>query len=221
MTMNEELRAAFDKLDRALAEARAALEKPKTITVTKLDKRYRDCFSAVSSITAVWHNVEGPCLRIVSDAIPGAPTLTKMDLADIIAQAEAAEIELPEVTVRIDDVEWTSIDEIAHTADGKTQFWGEFDGREPSHHSTAITPAQVLALCRLAGWPKPEVTMVCTYADGDPCEVDPENIFGVGVARHATTIETNTPLADGFCVRFVREPVPVVQAMLAACKEGE
>lgn len=97
-------------------------------------------------------------------------------------------------------------------------------GKEFDLHSARTTPAQVVRLCELAGWPKPEVRMVLTYADGDPCEVDPCEDIGVEYDAHwhATSIAWVRRSRDNrYEHRIVREPVAVVEQMLAACKEGE
>lgn len=241
--MNDELRAALDLLDSAIETARAALEppepeppsvdvprpeeeKPKTVTVTKLDKRYCDCFSEVSSITAVWHNIEGPCLRIVGDGDTDTHTLTKMDLADIQRQAAEAGIELPEVTVDEGTSQWVKIERVdCRIHDGKplTMVQGFAVGEElaRSRYGTDITPAQVVRLCELAGWPKPEVDMVLTFANGDPCQVDPADIQNAeyDAAFHATRVQMRNEYM--YLAHYVREPVDVVQRMIDACKEGE
>ncbi|MFA5636273.1 MAG: hypothetical protein WC977_10275, partial [Anaerovoracaceae bacterium] len=219
-------------------------EKPKTVTVAKLDKRFRNlfravssitaetlsgntcCFRAVSAINAVHRDVDGPCLRIVGDSQFATHVFTRTPLADIRAQAAEVGIELPDATVFEDGTYWRSISCVEcrwGTSDIHTAMFGDRVDYDPCQDGvyTDLTPAQVVALCQLAGWPRPEVRMVCTYADGDQCEVAPNNISGVGIARHATTIETVTPLADCSCVHHVREPVAVVQAMRDACKGGE
>ena len=199
-------------------------EEPKTVSIPTLGN-FTVKFAAITSITAAWDDGRA-CLRVVGDGNSMTHVFTTTPLADIRKQAAEAGIELPEVTVNIDSYRWTAIERAdCHVCDDGSLLTGiigvaERYGEHTIHTST-LTPAQVVVLCELAGWPKPEVTMVCTYADGDPCEVDPENIFGVGVARHATTIETNTPLADGRCVHHVREPVAVVEAMIDVCQEGE
>ncbi|MFA5635770.1 MAG: hypothetical protein WC977_07675 [Anaerovoracaceae bacterium] len=225
-------------------------EKPKTVSIQTLGN-FTVEFAAITSITAAWDDGraclrvigDGNSMTHVSTTMPLADIQRQAAEAGI-ELPEVTVMPHPEWT-------FSSIERVESRCDsagtymalyGTTVRSGEKREQDgyirfrfaPAHVLVPVdrnlptirlpfrfTPAQVCKLCELAGWPKPEVTMVCTYADGDPCEVDPENIFGVGVARHATTIETNTPLADGYCVRFVREPVPVVRRMVDACKESE
>ena len=94
-------------------------------------------------------------------------------------------------------------------------------GKEFDLHSARTTPAQVVALCKLAGWPKPEVDMVLTFANGDPCQVDPADIQNAeyDAAFHATRVQMRNEYM--YLAHYVREPVDVVQRMIDACKEGE
>ena len=94
-------------------------------------------------------------------------------------------------------------------------------GKEFDLHSARTTPAQVVALCKLAGWPKPEVHMVCTFCDGTPCEIDPASVCSVDTIRLPGERSTLVTCEDGSTSCFVREPVAVVEAMRDACKEGE
>lgn len=217
--MNDELRAALDKLDAALAEARAAMEpEPRGVVVQCGGRDIR--LATIDEIGAGVCPGAGPRLYV---KLGSCLSWTTTPLADIIAQAAAAGMRLPKATVDASR-DWTAITKAVASAgtDGLVYtIHGEADGGPVNMMFSPLTPAQVVALCALAGWPKPEVRMVCTYTDGAPCEVDPENISGVGVARHATTIETNAPLADGSCMHHVREPVAVVQRMIDACREGE
>ena len=241
--MNDELRAAFDRLDQALQDARAACaaagvprpeEEPKTVTV---EDRVGDVwrFASVNALAARMVNgapmlcIRGP--QHTQDSTESCETQTP--LADIQRQAAAAGIELPPVTVNIDSYRWTAIERAdCHVCDDGSLLTGiigvaERYGEHTIHTST-LTPAQVLALCALAGWPKPEVRMVLTHCDGDPCTVDPcEDIVVEYDARwHATSIAwVPSPRDDGYEDadedHIVRESVAQVEAMLDACKEGE
>lgn len=207
----------------AAAGVPCAEEEPKTITAETLSGN-TCCFRAVSAINAVHRDVDGPCLRIVGDSQFATHVFTRTPLADIRAQAADAGIELPDATVFEDGTYWRSISCVEcrwGTSDIHTAMFGDRVDYDPCQDGvyTDLTPAQVVALCQLAGWPKPEVRMVYTYADGDQCEVAPNNISGVGIARHATIIETNTPLADGSYIHHVRELGKQVRAMIDACKE--
>lgn len=212
--MNDELRAAFARLDRALQDARAACAAAGVPCTMRFDR--------LTAITArlTFDNKPGLFVTGTVGATDGA-TFTTTPIADIRKQAAEAGIELPEVTVRA-GYEWSHIAEVQHRADGTTIF-GQVAG-EGIHNETNLTPAQVLALCALAGWPRPEVMMVCTYCDGTPCEVNPGDITNVEkVERDAlreTKIELN-PWVGESPRRCVREPVAVVQRMIDACKEGE
>lgn len=146
---------------------------------------------------------------------------TTTPLADIIAQAKAAGMRLPKATVKAGR-DWTAITKVTVAAGTDVLVYsihGEADGGPVEMLFAPYTPAEVCQLCKLAGWPRPEVRCEFTYTNGDLCEVAPDNISGVGVARHATTIETNTPLADGSYIHHVREPGKQVRAMIDACKE--
>ena len=66
--------------------------------------------------------------------------------------------------------------------------------------------------------------MVCTYADGSPCEVDPANVESINSEKTPGWQHTAVTLkraVDGWVFRNIREPAPVVEAMRKACKEGE
>lgn len=200
-------------------------EEPKTVRINRPGKAAAE-FAAVSSISAVWRDDCGPCLRIVGDSNGDAHIHTRTPLADIRAQAEAAGMKLPPVTVRIVDNTYTGIKQVRcewcdimhEPATSFVTDDGDVCGTDE------CTPAQVVRLCELAGWPKPEVRMVLTYADGDPCEVDPCEDIGVEYDAHwhATSIAWVRRSRDNrYEHRIVREPVAVVEQMLAACKEGE
>ena len=103
----------------------------------------------------------------------------------------------------------------------------DYDKPDTGYGTCGATIPQVLALCAVAGWPKPEVRMVLTHCDGDPCTVDPcEDIVVEYDARwHATSIAwVPSPRDDGYEDadedHIVRESVAQVEAMLDACKEG-
>jgi hypothetical protein len=223
--MLEDVSKTIRSCDARLGAWRA--DKPKTVAVDTTPVVGKVAFAAVDTLFVEICQDGKPYLRIAGMADgTQREEWTRTPIADIRTQAAAAGMELPEVTVSVDGYQLTAIERAdCHVCDngslltdiiGVAEQYGEH-----TIHTSTLTPAQVCALCALAGWPKPQVRMVCTYTDGAPCEVGPENISGVGVARHATTIETNTPLADGRCVHHVREPVAVVEAMIDVCQEGE
>jgi hypothetical protein len=92
-------------------------------------------------------------------------------------------------------------------------------GTEFNLHSARSTPVQVLAICAIAGWPEPEVRCVFTYCDGTACEVDPAHVKRV--VKVDMPDARYTHIVGGANGRNVREPVAVVEKMLAACREGE
>ena len=231
--MNDELRAAFDRLDQALQDARAACaaagvprpeEEPKTVSIPTLGN-FTVKFAAITSITAAWDDGRA-CLRVVGDGNSITHVFTTTPLADIQRQAAAAGIELPPVTVNIDSYRWTAIERAdCHVCDngslltdiiGVAEQYGEH-----TIHTSTLTPAQVCALCALAGWPKPEVGMVLTFCDSEPCEVDPASVCSVDTIRLPGERSTLVTCEDGSTICFVREPVAVVQRMIDVCKEGE
>ena len=233
--MNDELRQAFDRLDRALQDARAACaregvpcpeeEKPRGIDIVHGAGTMR--LDRLTAITArlTLDNKPGLFVTGTVGATDGA-TFTTTPLADIRKQAAEAGIELPEVTVNIDSYRWTAIERAdCHVCDDGSLLTGiigvaERYGEHTIHTST-LTPAQVLALCALAGWPKPEVRMVLTYCDGEPCEIDPASVESALKYMNACSRYTHVWTKSGHVNVDVREPVAVVEAMLAACKEGE
>ena len=231
--MNDELRQAFDRLDRALQDARAACaaagvpcpeeEKP-TVTVAHGTGTMR--FDRLTAITArlTLDNKPGLFVTGTVGATDGA-TFTTTPIADIRKQAAEAGIELPEVTVNIDSYRWTAIERAdCHVCDDGSLLTGiigvaERYGEHTIHTST-LAPAQVVALCKLAGWPKPQVKCVFAFCDGTACEVDPARVTSVRTFRTTATRETRVWMGDDDW-RVVREPVAVVQRMIDVCKEGE
>lgn len=184
-------------------------------------------FTAVADIRAQVNSV-GSAVLCVDGACGTAAecTETRTPIADIRKQAaEAADIKLPPVTVRIGDNTYTGIKQVrCEWCDIMHEPATSFVADDGEVYGTAeCTPAQVCQLCALAGWPRPDVRCVFTYADGSPCDVDPSNVRHVSRSqhKHATFIEISAPLADGHCLHYVREPVAQVETMLAACKEGE
>lgn len=192
-------------------------EKPKTVTVAHGAGTMR--FDRLTTIATKLTAEDKPGLFVVG-AVCGTDgaTFTTTPLADIQRQATEAGIDLPKVTVSA-GYEWSHIAEVQHRADGTTIF-GQVAG-EGIHNETSYTPAQVVALCKLAGWPKPEVHMVCTFCDGTPCEIDPASVCSVDTIRLPGERSTLVTCEDGSTSCFVREPVAVVEAMRDACKEGE
>lgn len=216
-------RAHMDPAAIRAACARAGVpcvgEEPKTVTVAHGAGTMR--FDRLTAIAAKLTAEDRPGLFVtgVVGEVDGA-TFTTTPLADIRAQAEAAEMELPKVTVRA-GYDWSHIAEVQHHADGTTIF-GQVDG-EGIHNETSYTPAQVCQLCKLAGWPKPQVRMFCTFGDGEPCEIDPADIAKVEKVERDSRRETMIELkrwVGNSPRRYVREPVAVVDAMVAACKTG-
>lgn len=173
-----------------------------------------------------------PCIQVSGTQRLGeGDTITTTPIADIRKQAAEAGIELPEVAVNIDSYRWTAIARAdCHVCDDGSLLTGiigvaERYGEHTIHTST-LTPAQVVRLCELAGWPKPEVRMVLTYADGSACELEcaPADIQNAeyDAAFHATRVQMQMRNKYMYLVHaYVREPVAVVEAMRDACKEGE
>lgn len=200
-------------------------EKPRGIDIVHGAGTMR--LDQLTSITAKFTLANKPGLFVTGTvgATDGA-TFTTTPIADIRKQAAEAGIELPEVTVNIDSYRWTAIERAdCHVCDDGSLLTGiigvaERYGEHTIHTST-LTPAQVVVLCELAGWPKPEVGMVLTFCDGEPCEVDPADVQNAeyDAAFHATRVQMRNEYM--YLAHYVREPVAVVEAMLAACKEGE
>lgn len=152
--------------------------------------------------------------------------------AAIRALCDAAGVPCPEEekpkTVQCSGWTWTHIRRVTVRARSNstldttiTGVSNSGSGKEFDLHSARTTPAQVVALCKLAGWPKPEVHMVCTFCDGTPCEIDPASVCSVDTIRLPGERSTLVTCEDGSTSCFVREPVAVVEAMRDACKEGE
>ena len=193
-------------------------EKPKTVTVAHGAGTMR--FDRLTTIATKLTAEDKPGLFVVG-AVCGTDgaTFTTTPLADIQRQAAAAGIELPPVTVVLDGNGWKSIEKVTcRTPEGKLRTVVYGDGGDAY---VDLAPAQVVALCALAGWPKPQVRCVFTYASGDPCEVDPADIQNAeyDAAFHATRVQMRNEYM--YLAHYVREPVAVVEAMRAACKEGE
>ena len=202
-------------------------EEPKTVSIPTLGN-FTVKFAAITSITAAWDDGRA-CLRVVGDGNSMTHVFTTTPLADIRAQAEAAGMELPNVTVNIDGYRWTVIERAdCHVCDDGSLLTGiigvaEQYGEHTIHTST-LTPAQVVRLCELAGWPRPDVRCVFTHCDGSACELPPDGIAHVHRHDRPYTKGTQIDLKqwDGeksWCV--VREPVAQVETMRDACKGGE
>ena len=208
----------------AAAEPCPEEEKPETVTVAHGAGAMR--FDRLTAITArlTLDNKPGLFVTGTVGATDGA-TFTTTPIADIRKQAAEAGIELPEVTVNIDSYRWTAIERAdCHVCDDGSLLTGiigvaERYGEHTIHTST-LTPAQVVVLCELAGWPKPEVKCVFAFCDGTACEVDPARVTSVRTFRTTATRETRVWMGDDDW-RIVREPVAVVQRMIDVCKEGE
>ena len=197
-------------------------EKPETVDIISANTGGIVHLHDLRPIEALIDPEHGPCLRVNGYE-------TKAPISDIRAQAAEAGIELPEVTVVLDGNGWKSIEKVTcRTPEGKLRTVVYGDGGDAY---VDLAPAQVVALCKLAGWPKPEVRMVCTLCSGDPCPIDPTLVRGVyGMktvadaagfvrARH-TCVQIGETVMPDFNAE-VREPVAVVQRMIDACKEGE
>lgn len=172
--MNDELRAALDKLDAALAEARAAMEP------------------------------EPPC-----DDLRAAFARIDWALQDARAAMEpepepATEPEPPSVTLHDphtgNPYRYARIDTMHTVSDGTTALTGWWAGNDAAwntcdviSHVVAESPAAIRAACAEKGVP-------CV------AEEKPKTV----------TVDT-TPIVW----LVVREPVPVVQRMIDACREGE
>lgn len=199
-------------------------EEPKTITVKdRVGDVWR--FTSVNALAARMANgtpmlcIRGP--QHTQDSTEWCET--KTPLANIRKQAAEAGIDLPPVTVRAVR-EWTSIGRVEVKAASNDGLFctvrGASDGRYVVQEF-APEVAEVLALCELAGWPKPQVRCVFTYANGDPCEVDPASVCSVDTIRLPGERSTLVTCEDGSTSCFVREPVAVVEAMRDACKPIE
>lgn len=181
--MNDELRAAFDRLDAALAEARAAMEPEPRCPNCGSTRKFRQDDKGRWLCDHCGYLAPAPQPEAVLDYSGPLPSNMCPNCEDIMQWD------------LLSDGSWRcpACEYVLRAVDADIQ-------PEPATE------------------PEPEVRMVLTYCDGTTCEVAPDNISGVGIARHATTIETNAPLADGSCVHHVREPVAVVQRMIDACK---
>ena len=202
-------------------------EKPKTVTVVGAESCNTFRLSSIDRIVAT-QSVIGPVLVVNKHA-------TTTPLADIIAQAAAAEMELPPVVVQDGEggewLEITAVDAFQRPEDDnvRSKIWGkEVKLGRYSLCTDNTTPGQLLALCKLVRddadpesvnrW-SPEVRMVLTYCDGTPCEIDPAHVKRVVKVDMPNARYTH--IVGGANGRNVREPVAVVEKMLAACREGE
>jgi len=200
-------------------------EKPKTVTVVGAESCNTFRLSSIDRIVAT-QSVIGPVLVVNKHA-------TTTPLADIIAQAAAAEMELPPVVVQDGEggewLEITAVDAFQRPEDDnvRSKIWGkEVKLGRYSLCTDNTTPGQLLALCTLAGWPKPEVRCEFHYCDGTVCEVDPADVRTATLFRRDTAMSKYTQIelfaqVDGSRWRDVREPVAVVQRMVDACKGSE
>lgn len=199
-------------------KARIAMEPPRGVVVQCGGRDIR--LATIDEIGAGVCPGAGPRLYV---KLGSCLSWTTTPLADIIAQAAAAGMELPPVTVQA-GYDWSHIAEVQRHADGTTIF-GQVDG-EGIHNETSLTPAEVCQLCKLAGWPWPDVRCEFHYCDGTPCEIDPADVRTATLFRRDTAMRKHTQIelfaqVDGSRWREVREPVPVVQRMIDACREGE
>ena len=200
-------------------------EKPKTVSIQTLGN-FTVKFAAITSITAAWDDGRA-CLRVVGDGNSMTHVFTTTPLADIRKQAAEAGIELPEVTVQLGTtvtLTFSAITRIYIDASLRQRIAGkraDYDKPDTGYGTCGATIPQVLALCKLAGWPKPEVRCVFTFCDGEPCEVDPASVCSVDTIRLPGERSTLVTCEDGGTSCFVRESVAVVEAMRDACKEGE
>ena len=199
-------------------------EEPKTITIIGANSGDTFHLNDIHTIQALVDGVYGPRL-CVDDLVASTP------LADIRRQAEEAGMELPKpvvvlgtnnITHTFSAITRISIDASLHPHIAGKRV--DHDRPDTGYGTDGATIPQVLALCALAGWPRPEVRCVFTYANGDPCPIDPENVDNVSATctalERCTAVRLNRTV-DGFLYRYVREPAPVVEAMRKACKEGE
>lgn len=230
--MLEDVGKTIRSCDARLGAWRA--DKPKTVAVDTTPVVGKVAFAAVDTLFVEICQDGKPYLRIAGMADgTQREEWTRTPIADIRTQAAAAGMELPEVTVSVDGYQLTAIERAdCHVCDngslltdiiGVAEQYGEH-----TIHTSTLTPAQVCALCALAGWPKPQVRMVCTYTDGSKCEVDPREDIDVeyDFNWHATALSWVPSSYDGKYeepdkYELVREPVPVVEKMLAACKGSE
>jgi len=200
-------------------------EEPKTVSIPTLGN-FTVKFAAITSITAAWGDGRA-CLRVVGDGNSMTHVFTTTPLADIRKQADEARIDLPEVTVQLGTavtLTFSAITRIYIDASLRQHIAGkraDYDKPDTGYGTCGATIPQVLALCKLAGWPKPEVRCVFTFCDGEPCEVDPASVCSVDTIRLPGERSTLVTCEDGGTSCFVRESVAVVEAMRDACKEGE
>lgn len=237
--MNEELRAAFARLDRALQDARAACaaagvpcpeeEKP----TVSFFINYPPESWVLGAVTDISVSPDGDTVvtgtKLDGSACTFCTTLTPERIRAACARkgVPCPEGEKPE-TVRCSGWTWTRISAVTVRARPNgtlnttiTGVANSGSGKEFDLDAARTTPAQVVRLCELAGWPKPQVRMVLTYADGSACEVDPADIQNAeyDAAFHATRVQMRNEYM--YLAHYVREPVAVVEAMRDACKEGE
>lgn len=207
-------------------------EKPKTVAVDTTPVVGKVAFAAVDTLFVAICQDGKPYLRIAGMADgTQREEWTRTPIADIRAQAEAAGIKLPPVTVKCSGWTWTRISAVTVEARSNdtldTTIVGVSDsgtGNEFSLSSARTIPAQVCQLCKLAWWPKPQVRMVCTYCAGDACEIDPMLVDNVAYEElhysHFTRVSIK--YRDGRHYEYrVRESVAQVEAMRDACKGGE
>jgi hypothetical protein len=200
------------------------VEEPKTVDIISANTGGIVHLRDLRPIEALIDSEHGLCLRVNG-------YVTKAPLADIRAQAKAAGITLPPVTVKCSGWTWTRISAVTVKARSNdtldTTIVGVSDsgtGNEFPLSSARTTPAQVCQLCKLAWWPKPQVRMVCTYCAGDACEIDPMLVGNVAYEElhysHFTRVSIK--YRDGRHYEYrVRESVAQVEAMRDACKGGE
>ncbi len=101
--MNDELRAALDKLDAALAEARAALEKPAAVTIQRggavtLDGKKIGCIAPEpmpQSITEKWGLAEPAPEPEPSSVVVLGSTFQQIDMSPVAIRAACAEKGVP------------------------------------------------------------------------------------------------------------------------------
>jgi len=173
-----------------------------------------------ASIEAIYAKVhsDGRILLFVRRNGKALGTATTIPIADLQRRAAEAGMDLPPVMVEThygDENEWKSISAIkCYYGDSDKLLYSVRDG-DGMWCAMTETPAQVMALCELAGWVKPKCVCVFTTPSGKPLELKPKDIRDVSWRRCQESayleLRKKNPLE-----RYIRESVGQVEQMLAA-----
>ena len=143
---------------------------------------------------------------------------TTTPISSIVGQAADMDIDLPKVTVETyygDENEWKSISATkCYYGDSDKLLYSVKDG-DGMWCAMTETPAQVIALCALAGWDEPECVCVFTTPSGKPLELKPNDIRDVSwrLCQESTYLELRNMNPQE---RYIRELVPQARAMMAS-----